>query len=130
MHFYIAGPMTGRPQFNFPEFDRARDHLLALGHTVTSPADEDRKRGFDACTIPPTASTREWPASFSRLQSVYDNVTGVEGADALCFIDSKWMESYGSVLELAAARVFCKPVYEFFDEDSMPRRVFPSLVAV
>ena len=42
---YIAGPMTGFPQFNFSEFDDARDRLSRLGYiTVYSPADQDRER--------------------------------------------------------------------------------------
>lgn len=44
---YIAGPMTGRPSFNFAAFDAARDKLMAEGWQVVSPADLDRAVGFD-----------------------------------------------------------------------------------
>jgi hypothetical protein len=47
MHYYIAGPMRGYDQCNFPAFDRARDHIIGMGHVVTSPADLDRQIGFD-----------------------------------------------------------------------------------
>lgn len=49
---YIAGPMTGIAEFNFPAFDAARDALTSHGWTVTSPADLDRADGFDetGCT--------------------------------------------------------------------------------
>lgn len=43
LRFYIAGPMHGYPEFNFPMFDRARDFLRARGHIAISPADHDRQ---------------------------------------------------------------------------------------
>lgn len=39
---YVAGPMRGYADFNFPAFDAARDFLKSAGHTVISPADMDR----------------------------------------------------------------------------------------
>lgn len=36
---YIAGPMTGYPDANYPAFHVARDALLAHGYQVVSPAD-------------------------------------------------------------------------------------------
>ncbi|UDL89825.1 DUF4406 domain-containing protein [Mesorhizobium sp. PAMC28654] len=43
MRIYIAGPMRGKPDFNFPAFDKASQFLRRLGHTVFNPADRDRK---------------------------------------------------------------------------------------
>lgn len=39
---YIAGPMRGYPEYNFPAFDTARDYLRSTGWNATSPADLDR----------------------------------------------------------------------------------------
>lgn len=41
MRVYIAGPMTGIPQYNFPEFDRVATLLRAMGYDVVSPAELD-----------------------------------------------------------------------------------------
>ncbi len=39
MRIYIAGPMTGLPEFNYPAFNRVADLLRAKGHHVENPAD-------------------------------------------------------------------------------------------
>lgn len=36
---YIAGPMTGLPEFNYPAFNEAARQLRALGFEVENPAD-------------------------------------------------------------------------------------------
>jgi hypothetical protein len=42
MHrIYIAGPMTGRPDFNYPAFNAAAARLRALGYAVENPAENN-----------------------------------------------------------------------------------------
>ena len=36
---YVAGPMTGIPDFNYPAFNAVADQLRALGYEVENPAD-------------------------------------------------------------------------------------------
>lgn len=43
MKIYLAGPMRGYKNFNFPAFDFAKAKLEARGFEVFSPADRDRK---------------------------------------------------------------------------------------
>lgn len=49
MKIYVAGPMTGIPEFNFPAFMAAASQLRAEGHIVFNPAerDIDRHGGVD-----------------------------------------------------------------------------------
>jgi len=43
-NIYIAGPMTGIPQFNFGEFYKAQAHFEALGYNVFNPAEKDNEK--------------------------------------------------------------------------------------
>lgn len=44
---YIAGPMSGYKDFNFPEFDKYAEEWREQGWIVINPADLDRASGFN-----------------------------------------------------------------------------------
>lgn len=47
MKVYIAGPMTGLPDFNYPAFFAAARQLVARGHEPINPA---RREGREGCS--------------------------------------------------------------------------------
>src|ERR1035437_6677910 len=44
MRVYIAGPMQGIPNFNFPAFNKIAAQLRAAGHECFNPAERDVER--------------------------------------------------------------------------------------
>ena len=46
MKIYLAGPMRGYPEHNFPAFNAAADKLRAEGHQVFNPADTGNPHGW------------------------------------------------------------------------------------
>lgn len=43
---YIAGPMSGLPEFNYPAFNRAAAVLRAQGHHVENPAENPARQAL------------------------------------------------------------------------------------
>jgi hypothetical protein len=48
---YVSGPMTGKPDLNFPAFNDAAAKLRAMGHDVVNPAEinPDHTMGWSEC---------------------------------------------------------------------------------
>jgi hypothetical protein len=49
MKLYLAGPMTGVPEFNYPLFNEVAAKLRAQGHEVFNPAEEDPGLTYREC---------------------------------------------------------------------------------
>ena len=83
MKYYISGPMSGIPDFNFPFFNSTAAKLRALGLTVINPAEIDQP-------------TLEWDDCIRRaLKAMLD-------CDAIVLLPG-WQHSKGAHLELLVA---------------------------
>lgn len=103
MRVYLAGPMTGIPGFNFPEFDRHAGVLEAMGHTVFNPAQMDRDLGFD-----PSAS--EVSSQFLR-DALRRDLSAICDADAIAMLPG-WEKSGGARIEwMLAVHLGLKVIY-------------------
>lgn len=111
MKIYLAGPMRGYPEFNFPAFHVAAAKLRAEGHEVFSPAECDIKRhgGVDISKGNAEGDVRvaEQQHGFSRRNAMRDDLYFIcAEADAIALLPG-WERSEGANLELRAAR-FCQ----------------------
>lgn len=59
MRVYLAGPMSGIDDFNFPAFFAASEKLKAAGHDVFNPAQNDIDTWGDMETIKAKANYRD-----------------------------------------------------------------------
>ena len=88
---YLAGPMTGYPEFNYPEFHRAARALRAAGYVVVNPAE----RNNDGVP-PPDGTERPW-TYYVRL-----SLSALLTCNRVALLGG-WHESRGALLEVSTA---------------------------
>lgn len=90
MILYIAGPMTGLPELNYPAFNQAEAQLRALGYGVLNPVRHDNG-------IP-----RPW------LDYLFLGMRDVMVADGVALLHD-YETSKGAIIEQKLAQVHDKP---------------------
>lgn len=80
---YIAGPMSGMPDFNRPAFNTAAAKLRDAGYQIINPAETELHPG-------------------SWLQYMAHGIDRLLAADGIALLDG-WMLSQGAKLEIAIA---------------------------
>ena len=116
MNIYIAGPMSGLPNFNRQSFEAAEQHLRAQGFSVIfNPIRQDIEMYgedfFEGC---PTGSAEEAAKfNFSLRKSLSSDLSWIcENADAIYMLDG-WQYSKGARTEHAlAVALGLKIIYE------------------
>lgn len=114
MKVYLAGPMRGLPEFNFPAFFEAARRLRLGGLDVMSPAEHDVEEGFDY-----TKGTLD---GFDLIAAFRWDIDQVLSVDAIVLLPG-WEKSSGVAGELAVARAVGRDVYEYLPYD--PENVWP-----
>ena len=123
MKVYLAGPMTGIPEYNFPAFREAARALRFAGYSVVSPVEMDEEDGFDPHTQQPLTDA-EYSAFLARdLQAVADT------AVASVVVLPGWEESRGVQFEVMVARGLGKAVLSYPSLDPVVEVVTPENVA-
>lgn len=103
MRVYIAGPMRGRPQWNFQAFDDAAHRWRGVGWTVFSPADMCRGLGL--------ASFDDADVDRAHLEHVMlSDVLAISRCDAVALLPG-WEDSVGSSFEVALAQFLGLKIY-------------------
>ncbi len=104
MNIYIAGPMRGIPEFNFPAFKASTAKLRAEGHLVFNPAERDNEiHGTDISAGNLTGSEEQATAEhgFSLRDALgHDTAWICQHADAIALLPG-WEQSKGAMAERA-----------------------------
>ena len=122
MRVYLAGPMTGIPQFNFPVFDLAHAALVSRGYEVVPPADLHDPSVRAVAMASATGDLNDLPRHMTWVEFLANDVrliadSGIEGVVVL----DGWLGSRGSRLETYVARLCGLPVYEYGPRDPLRR---------
>lgn len=108
---YIAGPMRGQAEFNFPAFDMARDYMVRNGYNVISPADIDRA---DTSAIP--LSERQAEFALRDSWSLFFLKAGHSGNGVVLL--PGWEKSTGAAGEFFLARWLGLKFYTIAGKDN------------
>lgn len=116
--WYIAGPMSGRPQFNVPMFDRIAAALRADGYTVISPAELDSPEMRRLCLASTTgdyadlkSAGESWPEVLARdVKLIGDKVDGI-------IVLPGWEKSRGARLECFVG-LLCRKYFAVWDDNA------------
>ena len=108
---YVAGPMRGIKDFNFPAFDETADYLRARSFNVFNPADRDRDIHGPDVNKSETGSLSDIVGTgFSLREALSADLSWVaEHADAICVLPG-WQNSKGAIAEVALAHALGLPV--------------------
>lgn len=116
MKIYIAGPMSGVEDFNFPLFFETEKKLKELGYEVVNPAHNDGKNLEEALA---NAGSPEKPRN-SWSYYMRRDLAHVLAVDAICVLPD-WRHSKGANLEVHVAQELGLPIYVLQDGELKPR---------
>lgn len=95
--YYLAGPMRGYPEYNFPTFLKAANYIRQFGwSSVVSPAEHDLECGFD-----PTQQLEA--QGFDLAASLKWDIQQVLDAKGIMLLPG-WEHSEGATLEYSVAK--------------------------
>ena len=101
MKFYLGGPMTGLPEFNFPYFERVAKQLRNIWDFDILSAHEVE---FD-----------ETNGKLPYMQYIKGDLKVLLDCDAVIFLPG-WESSRGCNIEYKVARILDMPVFAFCPE--------------
>ena len=121
MNIYVAGPMRGLPNFNFPAFHAATARLRALGHTVFNPAERDEeKHGKDIASSPTGDLGEAAQKGFSLREALCADTAWIcQHADAIALLPG-WQNSRGALAERALAVALGLRVFHIYESAVAP----------
>jgi len=120
MKWYLAGPMTGIPQFNFPAVDTATQNLRAAGYDIITPHEQDSPAVQAAAWASPDGKLiagqvagETWGQILARdVRIIADDVGGIIHLPG-------WTKSNGALLETVVG-LLCHRKFMRMDSENLP----------
>jgi len=100
MRLYLAGPMRGLPDFNFPAFKAATAKLRAEGHVVFNPAERDEQMYGADFVRGTTGDPKEIP-QFSLRDAMKADCSWICDHGEAIYLLPGWEKSKGATAERA-----------------------------
>lgn len=97
---YLAGPMGGVADWNFPAFDEAEKRWMDAGYVVTTPASVARATGVKLGDVVDDATIR---------LTIQVDLVYLFNSDAIALLEG-WEKSKGVAIELAVAQFLDIPI--------------------
>lgn len=115
---YIAGPMSGYPEFNFLNFYRVEEVLKKMGYEVFNPASKDAEKELDDAAYAVGDTDKAAEAGFDFRSAYLWDVSKVIEADGT-FMLAGWQHSPGAIGEHSVAVAMKRhyPEYEIHYEE-------------
>ena len=110
---YIAGPMQGYPNFNFPAFHDAAAIWRKMGYEVFNPAENDKdSQGVEPDKLVPSGNMAELEAAgFSRRRALSEDLAWIAANATHIYMLPGWEKSTGAYAEWAAAKAVGAHIY-------------------
>lgn len=109
MRVYIAGPMTGIPQYNFPAFDSYAKTIRWAGHEVVSPSELDDPEDRAAALASPDGAPQTmhgFGKTWGDLLARDVKLIADDGFEAIVVLPG-WQASRGARLETFVGNALC-----------------------
>lgn len=110
---YLAGPMRGITNFNFPAFHKAASLLRQMGYKVFNPAEKDEKKHGKSISQSKTGNLKDAESKgFSLREALAADTRYIcLKADIVALLPD-WEKSKGAVAERALARALGHRIFE------------------
>jgi hypothetical protein len=123
MRIYLAGPMSGLPQYNFPAFIRAAEVLRHQGFEVVSPAEMDAELGIADDALASVDGKSQLTMTWGDLLSRDVKLIADGGIEGIVFLPG-WHASRGARLEATVGLLQPNFVFWLYDaKEEIARRL-------
>lgn len=122
MNLYIAGPMSGMIDLNYPLFFETEKRLIELGHNAINPARVDSSDDNTDTALVAAIASINTDAENNRTWEYYmqRDIPLMLKAEGLCLLPD-WRRSRGARLEVMIAQTLKMPLYILKDGVLTPR---------